>query len=127
MFMSLPFLEMDDMDEAFEELLSNLPDIGNENRKMQQFVQYLRSTCIGTGPGKDQNVSTNAIFDRSIWNLHEFHTYRTTNISETYNKRLNDKITKPDPNIYNLVDVVKGEETLQAVEFEKTNRERQNR
>ena len=28
--------------------------------------------------------------DLSIWNLYEYHTYRTTNISEAYSKRLND-------------------------------------
>ena len=29
--------------------------------------------------------------------------------------------SQPDPSIYNLIDVVKGEETLKAVEFEKAN------
>ena len=121
MFRPLLYLEIGDIDEAFENLLSNLPGVGNENRKIQQFVHYLRSTWIGTGPGKDTKVLTNAMFDRSVWNLHEYLTYRTTNIAETYNKRLNDKISKPDPIIYNLIDVVKGEETLKAVEFEKAN------
>ena len=54
MFRPLLYLEIGDIDEAFENLLSNLPGVGNENRKIQQFVHYLRSTWIGTGPGKDQ-------------------------------------------------------------------------
>jgi len=43
MFMSLPFLKMDDIDDVFEELKSEKPDLGNQidNKKFDQFITYL--------------------------------------------------------------------------------------
>ena len=61
------------------------------------------------------------MFDRTIWNIHCYSSYRTNNISEAYNKRLNGKISNPDPNLYKIIDVVKDEECLASVEYEKAN------
>ena len=56
-----------------------------------------------------------------IWNIHCYSLYRTNNISESYNKRLNGKISNPDPNLYKTIYVVKDEECLTSVTFEKAN------
>ena len=118
LFMSLPFLCIDDIDEAYEELKSDLPDLSSdiENEKFKQFLAYLEKTWVGT-------ERTKALFDRSIWNFHDYISYRTTNICESYNKRINSKISKPNPNIFCLIDLVRREETLKSVEFEKANLE----
>ena len=47
--------------------------------------------------------------------------YRTNNICEAYNKRINGCISKPNPSIYTMIDVLKNEEVLKSVEFEKAN------
>jgi len=49
--MSLPFLKMDDIDDVFEELKSDKPDLDNQidNKKFDQFIFYLENTWIGTG------------------------------------------------------------------------------
>ena len=72
---------------------------------------YFESTWMGP----------NAIFPREIWNLHDNIYHRTNNISETYDKKLNKEISKPDPNIYKLVDILKEQELLTAVSYEKAN------
>ena len=61
------------------------------------------------------------MFDRTIWNFHDFISYRTNNICETYNKRINGLITKPNPNLFMLIDCLKQEEALTAVNYEKAN------
>ena len=63
----------------------------------------------------------NAIFPRGIWNLYDNIYHRTNYISETYNKKLNKEISKPDPNIYKLVDILKEQELLTTVSYEKAN------
>ena len=73
------------------ELQDDLCDLGeSDNKKRDQLIQYFETTLIGP----------NAIFPREIWNLHDNIYHRTNNISETYNKKLNMEISKPDPNIY---------------------------
>ena len=69
----------------------------SEEGKFQEFISYLEKTWIGTGPGRDIRLRTNATFDRIVWNLYENISHRTNNISESYNKRINGQVNKPDP------------------------------
>ena len=95
-----------------------MPDLSSDiyNEKIKQFLAYLEKTWVGT-------ESTKAWFDRSIWNFHDYISNRTTNISESYNKIINSKISRPNQNIFCLIDLVKKEETLKSVEFVKDNLE----
>lgn len=119
MFISLLFLKLDDIDDAYEELKNEIPDLKDavNNKKCEQFITYLEHTWIGTD-------STKAMFDRSIWNLYDNISFRTNNISETYNKRMNGLITKSNPNVYAMIDIVKEEEIKTSVSFEKANLEK---
>ena len=45
-------------------------------------------------------LSETALFPRSIWNFHNDDKTRTNNISETYNHKINGKITAKNTNIY---------------------------
>jgi hypothetical protein len=63
----------------------------------------------------------NAIFPRKIWNLHDQDEFRTNNISETYNEKLNLHITRPRPNYYKMVDILKDQEVLTELDFERSN------
>ena len=60
LFMSLPFLKMDDIDETFDELKSDVADLGveSDNNKLKRFIAYLDNTWIGTGKDKDNIVIT---------------------------------------------------------------------
>ena len=48
--MSLPFLCIAEIDEAYEELKCDLPDLSSdiENKKLKQFLAYLEETWVGT-------------------------------------------------------------------------------
>jgi hypothetical protein len=43
------------------------------------------------------------------------------NICETYNKKMNSSISKPHPNIFKLIDLLKEHEQLASISFEKAN------
>ncbi len=118
MLMCLPFLNLksyedeDHIDVCWTELKNDLCDLDEtDNKKRDQLIEYFESTWIGP----------NAAFPREIWNLHDNIYHRTNNISETYNKKLNKEISKPDPNIYKLVDIIKEQEVLTSVSYEKAN------
>ncbi len=82
--MGFPYLSLDDIDDCWEELQED-DDLGDEleNKKFEQFREYLYSTWL----------SETALFPRSIWSFHNDDKTRTNNISETYNHKINDKIT----------------------------------
>ena len=82
--------------------------------QVEAFIKYLEHTWVGTAPNRK-----NAMFDRKIWNFHCQHSNRTNNICESYNKRINNLVTKDHPSIYAIIDVLKSEETLTAVNFNK--------
>jgi hypothetical protein len=118
MLMCLPFLNLksyedeDHIDVCWTELKDDLCDLDEtDNKKRDQLIEYFGSTWIGP----------NATFPREIWNLYDNISHRTNNISETYNKKLNKEISKPDPNIYKLVDIIKEQEVLTSVSYEKAN------
>ena len=71
----------------------------------------------------DQNQCS---FPKEIWNSHDKDSHRTNNKSETYNKKLNGSISKPKLNIYNLVDIIKSQEVLTSVAYERANLEEKN-
>ena len=56
------------------------------------------------------------MFDRTIWNIHCCSSYRTNNISEANNKRINGKISNLDPNLLKIIDVVKDDKCVTSVE-----------
>ena len=85
----------------------------------KEIITYLEKTWIGTGESTNSNVLTNALFDRTVWNFHANVSFRTNNISETYNKRMNGLISKPNPSIFAMIDIIKNEECLTSVNFEK--------
>ena len=100
--MALPFLKLkpnededeSDIDLCWDELKSERVDLGEtDNKKLDQFTEYCETTWL----------NSNAMFWREIWNLHDNIFHRTNNISETYNKKINKEIAKPDPNIYKLI------------------------
>jgi len=62
-----------------------------------------------------------ALFPRSIWSFHNDDKTRTNNISETYNHKINGKITAKNTNIYKVLDVVQAEEMLAYTSFERAN------
>ena len=108
------FLKLSDIDECWAGLFKNLP-LMNENdddlNKLTQFVNYLRDTW----------VKATASFPRSIWNFHDYHSHRTNNIYETFNKKLNSLISKPKPNIYKLIDLLKDQEVITSIDYERAN------
>ena len=55
MFMALPFIKMDDIDDIYDELTSDLPTMKNATdvEKLKEFLFYFKKKWIGTGPGKD--------------------------------------------------------------------------
>ena len=57
----------------------------------------------------------------SIWNFHDYQSHRTNNICETFNKKLNSLISKPKPNIYKLIDLLKDQEVLTSIDYERAN------
>ena len=112
--MAFPFLKLSDIDECWAGLLENLPLMnGNDDdlNKLTQFVNYLRDTW----------VKSTASFPRSIWNFHDCQSHRTNNICETFNKKLNSLITKPKQNIYKLIDLLKDQEVLTSIDYERAN------
>ena len=44
MFMALPFVKLDDIDCCFEELKETKPEIDEEDRKIDQFIEYFENT-----------------------------------------------------------------------------------
>ncbi len=62
-------------------------------KKLDDFVEYIENTWM----------RPNAIFPRKIWNFHDQDEFKTNNISETNNKKLNLLINRPRPNYYNMV------------------------
>ena len=107
------FLKMNDIDRAWIELLQLIPVFDNEEEKKRfdKLLKYLN----------DFWIKTNSVFPKEIWNLHDQDSHRTNNITETYNKKLNGSILKPKPNIYNLVDIIKSQEALTSVAYERAN------
>jgi transposase-like protein len=76
-----------DIDLCWDELKSERVDFGEtDNKKLDQFTEYCETTWL----------NCNAMFPREIWNLHDNIFHRTNNISETYNKKINKEIAKPD-------------------------------
>ena len=67
--MALPFVKLDDIDCCFEELKETKPEIDEEDRKIDQFIEYFENTQISDQC--DQYSS------------------KTDNISETYNHQIN--------------------------------------
>ena len=113
-FMAFPFLKLSDIDECWAGLLENLPLMNGNNddlNKLTQFVNYLRDTW----------VKSPASFPRSIWNFNDYQSHRTNNICETFNKKLNSLISKPKPNIYKLIDLLKDQEVLTSIDYERAN------
>ena len=47
--------------------------------------------------------------------------FRTNNVCESYNKRLNNLISKPNPNLYKIIDLIKDEECLQSTSYDRAN------
>ncbi len=66
-------------------------------------------------------MSEQATFHHSIWNFHNDEKTRTNNISETYNHKINGKVTSKNTNIYKILDVVKAEEMLAFNSYERAN------
>ena len=69
----------------------------------------------------DTWIDRPATFPREIWNLYDNIYHRTTNICDTYNKKMNKEISKPDPNIYKLIEILQDKEALHAISYEKAN------
>ena len=83
----------------------------SEKIKIDSFIKYHEATWLGENP----------LFPSSIWNLLNNMLNRTTNVCETYNKKMNSAISKPSPNIYRLIEILKDFEQLAAIDFEKAN------
>ena len=64
-------------------------------------------------------ISQNRVYIEEAWNLYNEKKNRTTNICETFNKKMNGAIAKPHPNIYKIIDIIKEHEQLAAISFEK--------
>ena len=79
--------------------------------KLEEFIEYYNSTWIKPG----------CHFDREIWNIFKEYSSRTNNISETYNHKVNSSIISSHSNIYKVLDLVKNEECLTSVAYEKVN------
>ena len=111
MFMALPFVKLDDIDCCFEELKDTKPEIDEEDKKIEQFIEYFENTWI----------SDQCHFDRSLWNIYDQYSSRTNNISETYNHQINGQVIAPNSNVYKILDVLRKQETLTANKFERVN------
>jgi hypothetical protein len=61
------------IDCCFEELKKTKPEIEEEDKKIDQFIEYFENTWI----------SDRYRFDRSLWNIFDQYSSRTNNISET--------------------------------------------
>ena len=51
-------------------------------------------------------------FDYSQWTLFDNYSSRTNNISETYNHKINGKITSSDSNVFKVLDMVQDQDSL---------------
>ena len=112
MLMAFPFLMLEDIDEVWEEMKDAKPDLGdNDNVKMVKLIEYFENCWI----------KNNCHFDRSIWNLFDVKSSRTNNICETYNHKINGQVSKPNSNVFKILNVVQKEETLTSTSFERVN------
>ena len=92
MFMSFPFPMLEDIDEVWEEMVENKPDLGDiDNAKVGQFLTYFEDTWI----------KANCHFDRELWNIFGQYSSRTNNISETYNHKINGQVMTANSNLQN--------------------------
>lgn len=112
MFMSFPFLMLDDIDEVWDEMVESKPDLGDvDGVKVDRFLNYFEDTWI----------KNNCHFGRELWNIFDQYSSRTNNISETYNHKINSQLLTANSNIYKVLDLVKKEETLTSTKYERVN------
>jgi hypothetical protein len=90
------------IDCCFEELKETKPEIEEEDKKIDQIIEYFENTWI----------SDRCHFDRSLWNIFDQYLSRTNNISETYNHQINGQVIAPNSNVYKILDVLRKQETL---------------
>ena len=100
--MALPFVRLDDIDCCFEDLKETKLEIEEEDKKIDQFIEYFENTWI----------SDQCHFERSLCNIFEQYSSRTNNISETYNHQINGQVVAPNSNVYKILDVLRKQETL---------------
>ncbi len=87
------------------------PEIEEEDKKIDQFIEYFENTWI----------SDQCHFDRSLWNIFDQYSSRANNISETYNHQINGQVIAPNSNVYKILDVLRKQETLTGNKFERVN------
>jgi hypothetical protein len=73
------------IDCCFEELKETKPEIEEEDKKIDEFIEYFENAWI----------SDRYRFDRSLWNIFDQYLSRTNNISETYNHQINGQVIAP--------------------------------
>ena len=81
------------------------------NISFEQFIEYFENTWI----------SDQCHFDRSLWNIYDQYSFRTNNISETYNHQINRQVIALNSKVYNILHVLRKQETLTANKFETKN------
>jgi hypothetical protein len=81
------------------------------NISFEQFIEYFENTWI----------SDQCHFDRSLWNIYDQYSFRTNNISETYNHQINRQVIALNSKVYNILHVLRKQETLTANKFERVN------
>ena len=79
--------------------------------ELEEFIEYFDSTWIKDG----------CHFNKEIWNIFKEYSSRTNNICESYNHKVNSGIISAKSNIYKVLDLVKKEECLTSVAYEKVN------
>lgn len=90
----LPFLPLDQLNEAFAEVRYELEFYDNE--RIEKFLDYVER----------QWISDNGIFPRSMWSHINNDGARTTNCVEGYHHKLNQAV-RHHPDIFTLIDKLK--------------------
>ena len=132
--MALTFLMLEDVDEVWDQLLDNKPDLNDDDKpkvfyynyyfyfiifyfifdklyKLEKFVKYFEDTWIGD----------KCHFPRQYWNMFDVFSSRTNNISETYNHQINGQVMNAKSNVYKVLDLTQKQETLTSTKYERVN------
>lgn len=94
---ALPFLKLEDIDDAWLTICAEKPD----NSILEQFMDYVLATWIG-----DDEENT-AKFSRVMWNHRNNFGPRTTNHIEGWHNCLNRAISKSHPNLFEFINSIK--------------------
>jgi hypothetical protein len=94
---ALPFLRLEDIDDAWLTICAEKPDFS----ALEQFMDYVVFTWIG-----DDEENT-AKFSREMWNHHNNFGPRTTNHIEGWHYCLNRAIGKSHPNLFEFINSIK--------------------